>query len=254
MIKNGMLEAIEAGYAEPCLFEEEGYASYYPGEPPQGSHWKEAIFLPSILKEVDHVVYLPRLSTHILAGITLASKSAVGWLREDSRLELHRDAGTFYEKTAEINGVPEIRQKLRLVLTVGTSAQTTWGPDFGYNAMPECGLIIASENLATHDLFATGYLNILKKEATPKMQKGLEGRPWGASVFNRGLVTFYWSAIQGLRTQHLQVAAFDNPWLHPTNSRNMEIFGKPAEKPPVINAGETVPPWLIEELTTQVFI
>ena len=44
-------------------------------------------------------------------------KAAVGWWRHDSRLEYHRDAGTFSEKTADANAVPTIINKQRLVLT-----------------------------------------------------------------------------------------------------------------------------------------
>jgi uncharacterized protein (DUF362 family) len=251
MVKNGLLQEISAGGAEPYFFEEQGYDAYFPAEPPRGSHWRETIFLPTILKEVDHIVYLPRISTHVLAGITLGSKIAVGWLREDSRLELHRDARTFHEKTAEINGVPEIRQKLRLILSVGTVAQTTWGPDFGYDAVPEYGLILASENLATHDLFATSYLNLLKKGNTPWIEKRFEGRPWGASLFNRIFVATTWGTSQGSKTQHLPIPNFENPWVHPTTTRTMEIFGKPPERPTVVNVGETVPPSMIQELEHQ---
>ena len=254
MMKNGLFREIEPGGAEPYLFEEAGYDAFFPAEPPQGSHWREPILLPTVLKEVDHVIYLPRISTHMVAGITLAAKIAVGWLREDSRLELHRDAKTFHEKAAEINGAPEIRRKLRLILSVGNSAQTTWGPDFGYEALPEYGLVVASENLATHDLLATAYLNLLKKDNTPWTQKGLEGSWWGASVFNRSLVTLFWSPGQGLRTEHLPSADFENPWIHPTTVRSMEIFGKPVQRPTLINVGETVPPSLIHKLEQQVFL
>ena len=80
--------------------------------------------LPDILKQVDHIILLPRVSRHALAGSTLGLKAAVGWLRDDSRLELHRDARSFLEKIVEINDTTTLRRKLRLVLTVATNFPT----------------------------------------------------------------------------------------------------------------------------------
>ena len=37
------------------------------------------------ITEVDHLVYLPRLSSHVLTGYTHGHKIAVGWLRDDPR-------------------------------------------------------------------------------------------------------------------------------------------------------------------------
>ena len=82
------------------------------------------MILPNILNHVDHVVLLPRVSRHMLAGTSLGLKAAVGWLRDDSRLEFHRDAGSFFEKIAEINDTTILRQKLRMTLSVATKGRT----------------------------------------------------------------------------------------------------------------------------------
>ena len=84
--------------------------------------------LPAILREVDHVVLMPRCSRHVLAGSTLALKSAVGWWRHDARLKYHHNAATFSEKTADANTVPTILAKQRLVLTSATRVLTTSAP------------------------------------------------------------------------------------------------------------------------------
>src|SRR2546422_10794681 len=68
--------------------------------------------------EADHVVYLPRVSHHTLAFATLGLKLGVGWLREDSRLELHRDADSFAEKFAQ-------RSEER---RVGKECRSRWSP------------------------------------------------------------------------------------------------------------------------------
>ncbi len=81
--------------------------------------------MPKIIREVDHVVLLPRCSRHALAGATLGMKAAVGYWRTDSRLEYHHDAATFHEKTAEANTVTSLKEKQRLTLTVANKIQAT---------------------------------------------------------------------------------------------------------------------------------
>jgi len=61
--------------------------------------------MPNILKEVQHIVLMPRCSRHLLAGSSLGLKAAVGYWRHDTRLEYHRAAATLQEKTAEGNTV-----------------------------------------------------------------------------------------------------------------------------------------------------
>ena len=70
--------------------------------------------MPNILKEVQHIVLMPRCSRHILTGSTLGMKAAVGYWRHDTRLEYHRDAATLPEKTAEANTVSTLITKQRL--------------------------------------------------------------------------------------------------------------------------------------------
>ena len=100
--------------------------------PASGSNWKGGLMMPKILREVDHIVLMPRCSRHVLAGSTLGLKAAVGYWRTDTRLEYHRDASTFQEKTAEGNTVGTLLQKQRLVLTAADKILTSFGPDKGY--------------------------------------------------------------------------------------------------------------------------
>lgn len=169
-IQNGLQQAALESGAEVHYFEEAGYDAYFTQGTAHPGHWQEELLFPNILKQVDHIVLLPRVSRHVLAGVTLGLKAGVGWLRDDSRLELHRDAASFYEKTAEINDVPVLREKLRLVLSVGTRVQTTFGPDTGFAAEPEWGLIFGSESILAHDMVSLGWLLYNREYHTPSDQ------------------------------------------------------------------------------------
>lgn len=154
----GLLSAIESSGALGHYFDDQDWGDYFEGIPPAGSNWDRPMMLPNIVREVDHIVYLPRLSSHVLAGYTHGHKLAVGWLREDSRNHLHAIADTFYEKYTEINYVPEIRDRLRLVVTFADKALLDFGPDEGTVHEVDPRLVVASSNLANHDVVATGLL------------------------------------------------------------------------------------------------
>ncbi len=157
--QNGLHQAALDSGAEVHYFEEAGYNAYFSDQTEHsGGHWQGALMLPEILTRVDHVVLLPRVSRHVLAGSTLGLKAGVGWLRDDSRLELHRDARSFFEKIVEINDASTLRKKLRLVLTDATKVQTTYGPDRGFAVEPDPGLVFGSESLLAHDMTALGWL------------------------------------------------------------------------------------------------
>jgi uncharacterized protein (DUF362 family) len=158
MEASGMAKAVRAAGAEIHFFEEAGWAAFYEEAPVSGSHWKQGLMMPNILREVQHIVLLPRCARHVLAGSTLGLKAAVGYWRTDTRLEYHRDAATFQEKTAEGNTVDILLKKQRLVLSAADRILTTFGPDKGHVFQPENGLIIASESVVAHDLVSLAWL------------------------------------------------------------------------------------------------
>ena len=149
---------------------------------------------PVFSREVDHIVLLPRVSRHILAGTTFGLKAAVGWLRDDSRLELHRDARSFLEKAVEINDAPVLRHKLRLVLSLATKVQTTFGPDQGYAVEPDPGLVFGSESLLAHDMVALGWLLWNREHGTPPAHLVWYRDPYRAypGALNRAFVGYTW--------------------------------------------------------------
>lgn len=156
---NGLYEAITAAGAEPHFFDDQGYdAGYFEATLPEGHHWQQPMMLPNIIKQVDHIVYLPRLSSHALAGYTHGLKSAVGWLRDDSRYHIHNDAASLHEKYTEINYSTEIASRLRLVFTFAEKLMLHQGPDTGTVAVADPRIVIASDDIANHDAFSTALL------------------------------------------------------------------------------------------------
>ena len=170
MESSGMAEVVQASGAELHCFEEAGWNAFYEDMPAAGSQWKRPIMMPNILKEAQHIVLMPRCSRHILAGSTLGLKAAVGYWRHDTRLEYHRDAATFQEKTADGNTVETLRKKQRLVISAADKILTTFGPDKGYVFEPDNGLIIASPSVVAHDMVSLAWL-LKNRRSIPESEK-----------------------------------------------------------------------------------
>ncbi|PJB42408.1 MAG: hypothetical protein CO108_11705 [Deltaproteobacteria bacterium CG_4_9_14_3_um_filter_63_12] len=169
MAENGLLAAIEESGAEFHAFDDQGWNSSFAAQADfAGDHWEggATLFLPEVLNRVQHVINLPRLGTHSLAGYTCAVKNGVGWLRDDSRKVLHQKAATFFEKMAEIHHFQPLRDKLRVHLTLGDAALLNIGPDFGSNYDFDGILALASSEAVDHDLVASAVLNWLDGDDT----------------------------------------------------------------------------------------
>jgi uncharacterized protein (DUF362 family) len=158
MEASGMAKVVQAAGAELHFFEEAGWNAFYEDMPASCLNWKRGLMMPNVLKEVQHIVLMPRCGRHMLAGSTLGMKAAVGYWRHDTRLEYHRDAATLQEKTAEGNTVGTLRTKQRLVVSAADKILTTFGPDKGYVFQPENGLVIASESVVAHDMVSLAWL------------------------------------------------------------------------------------------------
>lgn len=173
-------------------FEERGWNDgFFHFSSQAAASWPEGFHATSLIREVDHIVALPRLSTHIHTGVTLGFKLAVGYLRADSRMAFHQDGpffwptkryvhGTeiptdgraqhrFFEKITEINLAVADRQ--RLTLCLGTQAQVTFGPDrrmVGFQSckvLPEMGLVFASANPVAVEVMGIAFLTLLYAQA-----------------------------------------------------------------------------------------
>jgi len=174
MERSGMAKAARDGGAEVHFFEKAGWEGFYEDLPISGSHWKKGLMMPAILKEMDHIVLMPRCARHALAGSTLGLKAAVGYWRTDTRLEYHRYAATFHEKTAEGNTVSTLLNKQRLVVSAADKILTTYGPDKGYVIEPQTGLVIASQSVVAHDMVSLAWLILGMSETPPGERTALK--------------------------------------------------------------------------------
>jgi len=216
MQANGIARAAEEAGAEVQAFEEAGWDGFYPEAVPVPGAWRGPLWLPNVLREADHVVLLPRCSRHILAGSTLGLKCAVGWWRHDARLEYHRDAATFSEKTADANLAPSLLAKQRLVLSAAAQVLTTFGPDDGHVHAPEAGLVFASPSVVAHDLVSLAWLVRARGEIPAGLRSGLVDDPNTNETFvnfsNRIVTAWLGGLGEALRAQWLRRYDLPDVW------------------------------------------
>jgi uncharacterized protein (DUF362 family) len=177
-------------------FEDEDWnQGFYKYQSRRTSSWPNGFYVTRWIKKSDHIINLPRISTHTQAGATLGFKNMIGIIRDDSRMDYHANgpynylirfntwksslkslddySGKFFEKIVEISDA--VKDKLRLTMFTATKAQTTFGPDgfilnlgklkFGKahisNLNP--GLLIASQDPVASETCALAILKILRK-------------------------------------------------------------------------------------------
>lgn len=171
--RNGLLAAAEAAEAELAFFDDAGFENgYFEATLPAGHHWSRPMMLPNVVREVDHILYLPRITSHVLAGYSHATKIAIGWLRDDSRNHLHHDAATFYEKYVEINFAEEIASRLRGSFTFVEKLQLHQGPDAGTVLDADPLIAVGSASLGHHDALTAAMLSLFNA-VTPPAFSGL---------------------------------------------------------------------------------
>ncbi len=183
-------------------FEDEGWEDGYFNYRDSASSWKNGFYITKWIEKADHIVNLPRLSTHTITGTTLGLKNLVGLLREDSRMNFHANgpvffaikffgrkaeldtsddhSNAFFQKIVDINLA--VKEKLRVTLFTGTQAQVTFGPDkysiplgksgllSAHVATPDTGLVFASSDHVAAEVMAVAFLTVLYSQA-PWFQK-----------------------------------------------------------------------------------
>jgi uncharacterized protein (DUF362 family) len=228
MEQSGMAQAALVAGAELHFFEEAGWEGFYEDFPIPGSHWKSGLMMPSILKEMDHIVLMPRCARHALAGSTLGLKAAVGYWRTDTRLEYHKDAATFHEKTAESNTVSTLLDKQRLVVSAADKILTNYGPDKGLVIEPELGLMMASQSVTAHDMVSLAWL-ILGRNETPENQKNWRNDPNSSQIVvspaNRYIVGLLGGIGPAIAAEKLLRHDLNEIFQDRTLNRAYEIFG-----------------------------
>jgi len=181
MEKSGVAPAVEKAGGELYFWEEAGWDAFFEERPESGSHWKSSLMMPKILNEVDHIVLMPRCGRHALTGSTLGMKCAVGYWRTDTRLEYHRDASSLQEKTAEANTVPTLINKQRLTVSAADKVLACFGPDKGFVAMPDTGLIMASTSVVAHDMVSLAWQLEMHRMA-PEGEKYIFSDPYTSQI------------------------------------------------------------------------
>lgn len=226
MESSGMAEVVQASGAELHCFEEAGWNAFYEDMPAAGSQWKRPIMMPNILKEAQHIVLMPRCSRHILAGSTLGLKAAVGYWRHDTRLEYHRDAATFQEKTADGNTVETLRKKQRLVISAADKILTTFGPDKGYVFEPDNGLIIASLSVVAHDMVSLAWL-LKNRRSIPESEKDdfLDTSTVASRFANHIVTSWLGGWAPAIASETLTKNELKTIWDDRVITRACEVFG-----------------------------
>lgn len=154
MNRTGLMDVIDANGATAVYFENGGHFSV------SADNWPRKPSITNYVNQVDHIIYLPRIATHMLAGKTFSLKIAVGFLDSASRRTMH--SGQIRDLYPSINDIPAIKNKLRLSVTSARKLMTTGGPDSGTIVEPDYGLIFASEDILAADLMAGAFLNVNK--------------------------------------------------------------------------------------------
>jgi uncharacterized protein (DUF362 family) len=210
--------------------------------------------MPKVIQEVDHIVLMPRCSRHLLLGSSLGLKNAVGYWRTDSRLEYHKIASTIQEKTADANTVKCLRDKQRLTLTAATQILTTLGPDDGFVAKPETGLVIASESVVAHDMVSLAWL-LENRFAMSEDEKADSRDPYRHQAIvgnaNRLVVMRLGGLGEAWHAEKLVRNDINSIWDDRVLNRAYEVFGG-IPRVELVDVGDAVPQGIREALLERV--
>jgi uncharacterized protein (DUF362 family) len=118
----------------------------------------------TVAKTCDAIINLPVLKDHGIVGVTLALKNLFGAIHNPNKY--HTNAGDPY--VADVNTFPAIRQKVRLTICDGITAQYEGGPSYMPQwSWPFNGLMVARDPVA---LDYTGWQILERKRAEKGMQ------------------------------------------------------------------------------------
>jgi uncharacterized protein (DUF362 family) len=229
--KNGILKEIESSSAKMYCFDDYGWDSYYHPDMEMQNLWNNELYMPKIIKEVDHIVYLSRLSSHCYSGYSGGLKNAVGFLRDDSRLSLHRDGEHFHQKVAEISCVPDIKNKLRLSVTLADKALLHFGPDMGKVHELKKMMVLVSDNAVQHDYLAAAVLNWYNKKIGSAFKYMPTFHFPNSMSWNNFLVKSLWGKEERVNTTAITPFIMDGTLEnHPTLYHYCKMVGCDPEK------------------------
>ncbi|MCP4136476.1 MAG: DUF362 domain-containing protein [bacterium] len=250
MRDSGMLKAVTDAGGEPYFFEEAGWDSFYEDKPDVPGFWKKSLMMPGILKEIDHIVLMPRCSRHALAGSSLGLKAVVGYWRTDTRLDYHFNADFLHERTAEGNRVSTLLKKQRLVVSTGDRILSTFGPDEGFVFTPEVGLVIASESVVAHDMVSLAWL-LYNRKLLPedKQNKFLDHSTAVAKLGNTVVVKMLGTWGKAFSSETLLKNDLNSIWDDRVLNHAYKIFGGIPDIT-LVNVRNGVPAKIISQLNS----
>ncbi len=222
----GLLDVIEQNGAETVFFEKLGYDAFMSVYPEGQHHWKEPLWVTTAINGADHLIYLARVSSHIMGDITSGMKIGVGFLREDTRKAFHQGGEAFYAMYEEINRISAISSKLRIAVSSGRKVLSTFGPDNGHVTEPDMGLIMSSEDLFAHEALAYAWLLYNREFETDFFDVGITGRlTKRRSFINKGFVWYTWNDVDFHQTPSMPLFIPGSIYTHPSMVNFMKRMG-----------------------------
>jgi uncharacterized protein (DUF362 family) len=145
----------------------------------EAGHEEELVQMPSsasrlcrvLTSQVDGVLNLPVLKQHMLAGMTGALKNNFGCIHNPNKM--HIDSCDPY--IAEVNAVPQIRSKQRLVIMDALRPVIDNGPSYQPGMGEVANTLIFATDLVAADTVGLGILEDLraKRELPPLAKVGM---------------------------------------------------------------------------------
>ena len=158
MDKAGIYQAAIDNQAEVMDLDANGYTLV---NPKSAASWPDGFRVPTLLKQVDHVINLPTCKDHLQANYTMSLKNWMGVIPEAERMYIHTtDFGT---------RIPELHLGISPSLTIldATRADLTGGamPGLTPNAVTASpGLIVATTDPVACDVTGLAILKHNLKE------------------------------------------------------------------------------------------
>jgi len=170
MRKCGLLDAAKTAGAQVVFFENERYVEL---DLPQATNWRGRISEPQIVRDAHHVISLPTVRTHAIAGFTMTIKNWVGLVPMEKRHGMHVPFG-FPQRVGELT----LLRKPALTLLDGRQGFVEGGPDVGTLVKP--GLFAAGTDPVALDVLG---MAILAQNGAPPRISGQS--PWRNPIINR---------------------------------------------------------------------
>ncbi len=164
--------------------------------------WGSGVRMPAVMLEADHIINLPVLKTHFIAGTTLALKLQIGATHPDDRQLSLGSHDRVDWQIAQINTAITPS----LTITDGFEAVINGGPAPIYQGTEtaELGLALASRDRLAHDVVGTAVLRHFTSEPALlglptawDLGHLIEARAIGLAIAQPGEVTVAFDGVDG---------------------------------------------------------